>query len=220
MKEVKLIKQNAMMKIMVGDELLEPAGYMTYNVDGDQFGAMEEMGNRIVFFGAYATDMGLNSLAGSKAWGPYYYLDYNTFDFTEIDRIGRDKALIKEELEWFKEKGVIVRILDVPTTLMEFPGEQAWVMELVNTILIELLGTIAEQEWKKIKKRREDGIKAMPVDEEGYKVSSKTGKRFGRAEMKLDLSLLPGETVKDACARLGISRNTYYRKQKMEGGTF
>ena len=57
MKEVKLIKQNAMMKIMVGDELLEPAGYMTYNVDGDQFGAMEEMGNRIVFFGAYATDM-------------------------------------------------------------------------------------------------------------------------------------------------------------------
>ena len=50
MKEVKLIKQNGMMKIMVGDELLEPAGYMTYNVDGDQFGAMEEMGNRIVFF--------------------------------------------------------------------------------------------------------------------------------------------------------------------------
>ena len=87
MKEVKLIKQNGMMKIMVGDEILEPAGYMTYNVDGDQFGAMEEMGNRIVFFGAYATDMGLNSLAGSKAWGPHYYLDYNTFDFTEIDRI-------------------------------------------------------------------------------------------------------------------------------------
>ena len=87
MKEVKLIKQNGMMKIMVGDELLEPAGYMTYNVDGDQFGAMEEMGNRIVFFGAYATDMGLNCLAGSKAWGPHYYLDYNTFDFTEIDRI-------------------------------------------------------------------------------------------------------------------------------------
>lgn len=132
--------------------------------------------------------------------------------FTEMDRIGRDKALIKEELEWFKEKGVIVRILDVPTTLMEFPGEQTWVLELVNTILIEVLGTIAEQEWKKIKKRREDGIKAMPVDEEGYKISSKTGRRFGRSEMKLDLSLLPGETVKDACARLGISRNTYYRK--------
>lgn len=134
--------------------------------------------------------------------------------FKELDRIGRDKALIKEELEWFKEKGVIVRILDVPTTLMEFPGEQAWVMEMINTILIEVLGTIAEQEWTKTKKRREEGIAAMPVDEDGYKVSSKTGRRFGRSEMKLDLSLLPGENVTDACKRLGISRNTYYRKLK------
>ena len=85
--DARLIERNGMLKIMVNGEILEPVGYMTYNVDGDQFGMMEEMGNRIVFFGAYATDMGLNSLAGSKAWGPHYYLDYNTFDFTEIDRI-------------------------------------------------------------------------------------------------------------------------------------
>lgn len=139
--------------------------------------------------------------------------------FTEIDRIGRDKALIKEELEWFKDKGVIVRVLDVPTTLIELPGEQSWVMELVNNILIEVLGTIAEQEWKKIKKRREDGIEAMPVDEDGYKISSKTGQRFGRKEMAVDLSLLPGENVSRACQRLGISRNTYYRKLREQAAT-
>ena len=44
--------------------------------------------------------------------------------FKELDRIGRAKHLIKEELEWFKEKGVIVRILDVPTTLMDIPEGQ------------------------------------------------------------------------------------------------
>ena len=137
--------------------------------------------------------------------------------FTEIDRIGRDKALIKEELEWFKEKGVIVRVLDVPTTLMEFPKEQSWVLEMVNNILIEVLGTIAEQEWKKIKKRREDGIKVMPVDDEGYKISSKTGRRFGREAMDIDLTLLEGETVTEACERLGISRQTYYRKMREMG---
>ena len=132
--------------------------------------------------------------------------------FTEIDRIGRDKTLIKEELEWFKEKGVIIRVLDVPTTLMEFPKEQSWVLEMVNNILIEVLGTIAEQEWTKIKQRREAGIRVMPVDDEGYKISSKTGRRFGRETLEVDLTLRSGETITDACARLGISRTTYYRK--------
>ena len=132
--------------------------------------------------------------------------------FEELDRIGRDKALIKEELEWFKERGVIVRVMDVPTTLMEFPDGQSWVLEMVNNILIEVLGTIAEQEWKKIKKRREEGIAAMPVDDDGRKVSSRTGRGFGRAAVAVDLTLKAGETVVDACQRLGISRNTYYRK--------
>ena len=132
--------------------------------------------------------------------------------FMALDRIGRDKALIKDELEWFKEQGVFVRILNMPTTLMEFPEGQDWVLEMVNNVLIEVLSTIAEQEWKSIKERREGGIAAMPVDEEGYKISSKTGNRFGRKRMDVDLSLLPGENVVAACGRLGISRTTYYRK--------
>lgn len=132
--------------------------------------------------------------------------------FKELDRIGRDKCLIKEELEWFRERGVLVRILDVPTTLMELPAGQEWVFEMVNNILIEVLGTIAEQEWKKTKQRREEGIAAMPVDKNGRKVSSRTGRGFGRAEVKVDLELKAGENITDACKRLGISRTTYYRK--------
>lgn len=134
--------------------------------------------------------------------------------FTELDRIGRAKYLIKEELEWFKEQGVIVRILNIPTTLVEFPEGQEWVMEMINNILIEVMATIAEQEWAKIKERREAGIDAMPVDENGRKVSSRTGRGFGRVAKKVDVSLLPGETVNQACERLGISRATYYRKAR------
>lgn len=137
--------------------------------------------------------------------------------FKELDRIGRDKELIVDELRWFKEKGVIVRILDVPTTLIEFPGGQEWVLEMVNNILIEVMGTIAEQEWKKIKQRREEGIAAMPTDENGRKISSRTGRGFGRENVSVDVDLLPGETVVDACKRLGIGRTTYYRKLKAEG---
>jgi DNA invertase Pin-like site-specific DNA recombinase len=131
--------------------------------------------------------------------------------FKELDRIGRDKCLIKEELEWFRERGVLVRILDVPTTLMELPKGQEWVFEMVNNILIEVLGTIAEQEWKKTKQRREEGIAAMPVVD-GKKVSSKTGKGFGRPEIEVTIDKRPDETVEDVCARLGISKRTYFRK--------
>ena len=65
--------------------------------------------------------------------------------FKELDRIGRNKSLIKEELKWFKDHGIIVRILDVPTTLIDFIGQE-WVFEMVNNILIEVLGYLAEQE--------------------------------------------------------------------------
>lgn len=132
--------------------------------------------------------------------------------FTELDRVGREKYLIKEELQWFKDNGILVRVLNIPTTLVEFPAGQEWVLEMVNNVLIEVMATIAEQEWVKIKERREAGIAAMPVDENGRKVSSKTGRGFGRTAMDVDLSLRPGENVTEACARLGISRNTYYRK--------
>ena len=132
--------------------------------------------------------------------------------FKELDRIGRNKGAIKEELKWFKDNGVIVRILDVPTTLMEITPGQEWLWDMVNNILIEVLGAMAEQEWEKTTKRRQEGIEAMPEDENGRKVSSKTGRGFGRPEVIVDLTLREGETVAAACMRLGISRNTYYRK--------
>lgn len=81
--------------------------------------------------------------------------------FKELDRLGRSKKDMKEELEYFRKKNVIVRILDIPTTLMDFKefGElQKSIMDMVNTILIEVLSTQAETELKKIKQRQKEGI--------------------------------------------------------------
>ncbi len=101
-----------------------------------------------------------------------------------LDRLGRNKEMIKEELAWFKEHGIVVRILDVPTTLIEYPAGQEWVMDMVNNILIEVLGAFAEQERENIRKRQAEGIASMPVDERGRKVSKKTGRGFGRQEKR------------------------------------
>lgn len=132
--------------------------------------------------------------------------------FKEVDRIGRSKQLIKEELEWFKKCGVIVRIVDFPTTLIEMPGAE-WLAEMINNIIIEVFTTLAEQEWEKTTKRREEGIAAMPIVD-GRRVSSKTGRGFGREAKEIDLTLREGETITEACKRLGIDRSTYYRKVK------
>ena len=81
--------------------------------------------------------------------------------FHELDRVGRTKKEMKDELQKMTNQGVVVRILDVPTTLMDFSvfGElQKSIMEMVNTILIEVLSTQAETELIKIKKRQAEGI--------------------------------------------------------------
>lgn len=78
----------------------------------------------------------------------------DTLVIKELDRLSRNKTDTKRELEQFKEMGVRVKILDIPTTLTDFPPEQAWVLEMINAILIEVLGAIAENERNKIHARR------------------------------------------------------------------
>lgn len=133
-----------------------------------------------------------------------------------LDRLGRNKEGIKAELAWFRENGVIVRILNVPTTLIEYPEGQEWVMDMVNNILIEVLAAMAEQEREANRQRQLEGMEAMPVID-GRKVSSRTGRGFGRPTVEVDLGLRDGETVSEACKRLGISRTTYYRKLQEQG---
>ena len=53
-----------------------------------------------------------------------------------------------------KRTGVsFLKKIDLPTTMMDLPEGQSWVFEMVNNILIEVLGTIAEQERLTIKQR-------------------------------------------------------------------
>ena len=128
----------------------------------------------------------------------------------ELDRLGRDKEMIKSELRELKGMGVIVRILDIPTTLIDF-GEQDWIGDMVTNILLEVLSSVAEQERKKIKARQREGIDAMKVVD-GRRIG-KSGKPIGRVARELDFSLVEGMDVEEACSVLGISRATYYRRR-------
>lgn len=140
----------------------------------------------------------------------------------ELDRFGRNKDEIKAEIQWFKESGIIPRIYDVPTTLIDFKG-QDWIADMLNNVLIEVLGAIAEQERQKIVRRRREGVAAMPVVN-GKKVSAKTGRGFGRPKREIaDFKNFLQQkkdgiiTVQKGCEILGISRSLWYQLEKGSG---
>ena len=138
----------------------------------------------------------------------------DTLVIKELDRLSRNKADIKKELEEFKSSEVRVKILDITTTLTDFPPEQAWVLEMINAILIEVLGAIAENERNKIRARQREGIEA----------AKKKNVRFGRPSKPLpdnweqvlaDVRCGNKKPV-EAMRELGISRSHYYRLYKSE----
>ena len=138
----------------------------------------------------------------------------DTLVIKELDRLSRNKNDIKHELEYFKDKGVRVKILDIPTTLTDFPSEQMWVMDMINAILIEVLGSIAENERNKIRTRQREGITA----------AKKKNVKFGRPKVAVpdnwnDISeqvKAKELTVSQAIKILNISRSSYYRMQNSQ----
>ena len=78
----------------------------------------------------------------------------------ELDRLGRNKEMIKEELRYFKDNGIRLKILNIPTTLIDIQEGQEWIIDMVNNILLEVMSSIAEEERKKIKERQAEGIAA------------------------------------------------------------
>ena len=92
----------------------------------------------------------------------------DTLIIKSLDRLSRNKNDIHNELQFFKDNGIRVKVIDLPTTMMDLPEGQQWVFEMVNNILIEVLGTIAEQERATIKQRQAEGIAA--AKEQGRKL--------------------------------------------------
>ena len=82
----------------------------------------------------------------------------DTLIVKSLDLLGRDTSDIKKELQFFRDNGVHLKVIDLPTTMEELPENQEWVFEIINNILIEVLGTISEQEHKTIRRRKRKRI--------------------------------------------------------------
>lgn len=84
---------------------------------------------------------------------------------SELDRLGRNKEDTLKELQHFKDKGVRIMILEIPTTLVDYSSMDNsmanMIMETINNMLIEMYATFAHAEMIKREKRQAEGIQAM-----------------------------------------------------------
>ena len=132
----------------------------------------------------------------------------DTLIVKSLDRLSRNKSDIKNELQYFKDNNIRLKVIDLPTTMMDLPKGQEWIFDMVNNILIEVLGTIAEQERRTIRKRQREGIEA----------ARSKGKHLGRPKTSLPnnwndvyAAWKNNEiTAKAAMNQLGVSKNTFY----------
>lgn len=136
----------------------------------------------------------------------------DTLYVKSIDRIGRNKSQIKEYLEQFKRNGIRVKILDIPTTMQDVVEGQEWVLDMVNSILIEVYTTLAQQERETLLQRQSEGIASAKAK----------GKHLGRPVLELPKEW--GSLYKEwkdgkikaveFMDAIGMKKATFYKKVK------
>lgn len=138
----------------------------------------------------------------------------DTLVIKSLDRLSRSKLDIKQELEYYRQNGIRVKIIDLPTTMVELDG-QDWIIEMVNNIIIEVLSSIAEQERHTTRKRQSEGIAAAKAK----------GQRFGRptTEFPDNWSEIYGKWINgeikatEAMTLLKLKKTTFYKFVKIYG---
>ncbi len=136
----------------------------------------------------------------------------DTLYIKSIDRLGRNKELIKGYLEYFKQEGIRVKIIDLPTTMQDVPEGQEWVIDMINNIIIEVYTSIAQQERETILQRQKEGIK----------IAKAKGKHLGRPVLELpkEWSKLYKDwkdgkiTAVTFMDSIGMKKATFYKKVK------
>ena len=137
----------------------------------------------------------------------------DTLVITALDRLSRNKLHIKQELEYYRSRGIRVMILDMPTTLYQVNEGQEWVLEMINAILIEVLASMAEQERIRTLTRQAEGIAAAKLQ----------GKHLGRPRMQVPdgwdeiykLWQAGKITAVEAMRRSGLKRSSFYKLVNM-----
>lgn len=133
----------------------------------------------------------------------------------ETDRLGRNKAQTLEVLRYLKGKGVIIRILEIPTTLTisnDNSEQNNLMLEMINNMLIEMYTTFAQIELEKIRTRTKEALA----------VKKQRGEKLGRPTVDYPANWnkvykqykSKAITGVQAMQLLGLKKTTFYKLLK------
>ena len=168
--------------------------------------------------GADDHDIFLEKKSGKDLERPVYQMvkhamrEGDTLVIKSLDRLSRDKYDMKNELAYYRENHIRVKVIDLPSTMIDLPEGEDWVLEMTNNLLIEVLGTIAEQETRFNKQRQA----------EGFQAARESGKHLGRPALtfpenwtRVYKAWKAGEiTAKEAMEQTGTKRTSFYKLVK------
>lgn len=134
---------------------------------------------------------------------------------SETDRLGRDKESTLKELQYYKEKGVRVKILEIPTTLIDYSTMDnslaKMMMETINNLLIEMYATFAHAEMEKRERRQSEGIQAKKERGEWDDYGRPRAIDFEVFKEAYE-KVIRGELRPFECAKvLGLKVSTFYK---------
>lgn len=88
----------------------------------------------------------------------------DTLILYELDRLGRNKKEIIEELQYYEVHDIRVMFLDIPTSTIDLSEESdsmnKLITDTINKVVIEIYAMQAETELQRKEKRQREGIEA------------------------------------------------------------
>lgn len=137
----------------------------------------------------------------------------------ELDRFGRSMSAIKEEWQYFMDKGVKIVVIDMPLISSDLSGTKTLDMQFISNMVFEMLCYMAEKEREKISQRTREGLRARK--EAGVVLGRPVELPFGNQEtynyVLENYNKMPTQELRE---KLGLNETKFFynlRKMKKQG---
>lgn len=136
----------------------------------------------------------------------------DTLVIKELDRLGRDMNMIKEEWQELIKMGINIVVID--TEILNTQGKSDLEKNLISNIVFELLSYMAEKERQKIKIRQREGIEALKDRNDGKGIGRPSAEYPVNFEAVYNSWKAKEINATKAMDTLALKRTTFYKLVK------